>query len=218
MTEKDKRPLPPRETSPAAKREEKRMFSQTKLNTDDAKDVSFLHLCNCVWWSMFTCGDAFRDFNFKHLHSWFLFGYYGLWWIFAEYSWCWAGKIGALSIQPNRSKMWKQRQVAQKFPWKVSINSGNRFISEMRTIQPKILEIPGDKLNGKKTSGKKISAIWYTSLGCPHFGNFWKCCFIRYWKLSKIQTGSFGWMESWWFLHSVTLVWPVLLGGGVHPW
>ena len=30
----------------------------------------------------------------------------------------------------------------------------------MRTIQPKILEIPGAKLNGKKTSGKKFSKIW----------------------------------------------------------
>ena len=69
----DKRPLPPRETSPAAKSEEKRMFSQAKLKTDDAKDVSFLHLCNCVSWNMFTSGDAFRDFNLKHLHSCFFF-------------------------------------------------------------------------------------------------------------------------------------------------
>ena len=30
----------------------------------------------------------------------------------------------------------------------------------MRTIQPKILEIPGAKLNGKKISGKKFSKIW----------------------------------------------------------
>ena len=163
------------------------MFSQTKLNTDDAKDVSFLHLCNCVWWSMFTCGDAFRDFNFKHLHSWFLFGYYGLWWIFAEYSWCWAGKIGALSIQPNRSKMWKQRQVAQKFPWKVSINSGNRFVSEMRTIQPKILEIPGDKLNGKKTSRKKISAIW---VYLARLSSFWKFLKVLFHSLLEVVENS----------------------------
>ena len=31
---------------------------------------------------------------------------------------------------------------------------------EMRTIQPQNLEIPGAKLNGKTTSGKKISKIW----------------------------------------------------------
>ena len=30
----------------------------------------------------------------------------------------------------------------------------------MRTIQPKILEIPGAKLNRKKTSGEKFSKIW----------------------------------------------------------
>ena len=30
----------------------------------------------------------------------------------------------------------------------------------MRTIQPKILEIPGAKLNGKKTYGTKFSKIW----------------------------------------------------------
>ena len=44
--------------------------------------------------------------------------------------------------------------MVQKFP-------GKKYrISEMRTIQPKILEIPGAKLNGKKTSGKKFSKIW----------------------------------------------------------
>ena len=41
----------------------------------------------------------------------------------------------------------------QKFPWIVSRNSGNCWISEMRTIQPKILEIPGAKRKGKKTAG-----------------------------------------------------------------
>ena len=41
----------------------------------------------------------------------------------------------------------------QKFPWIVSRNSENCWISEMRTIQPKILEIPGAKLKGKKTAG-----------------------------------------------------------------
>ena len=44
---------------------------------------------------------------------------------------------------------------------------GNCWISEMRTIQPKIL-----------------------------FGNFWKYCSIRFWTLPKIQTGRFDWMES----------------------
>ena len=43
---------------------------------------------------------------------------------------------------------------------KVSGNSWNCWISEMRTIQPKILEILGAKLNGKETSGKTFSKIW----------------------------------------------------------
>ena len=62
----------------------------------------------------------------------------------------------ALSIQPKLSKIWKQRQMVQKFPENVSRNSGNCWISEMRTIQPKILEILGAKLKEKKTSGKKF--------------------------------------------------------------
>ena len=44
----------------------------------------------------------------------------------------------------------------------------------MQTIQPEILEIPGAKLNGKKTSGKKFG---YSSRGCPFFWKFWKMLF-----------------------------------------
>ena len=62
---------------------------------------------------------------------------------------------GALSIQPKLSKIWKQRQMVQKL-------FRNCWISEMWTIQSKILEIPGAKLNGKKKLG-------YTSRGCPLF-------------------------------------------------
>ena len=50
--------------------------------------------------------------------------------------------------------------MGQKFPGKVSRHSQNSWTSEMRTIQPKLLEIPGAKLNGKKTSGKKFPKIW----------------------------------------------------------
>ena len=70
------------------------------------------------------------------------------------------GKLGSLSIQRKLSKIWKQRQMVQKFPGKVSRNSRNCWISEMRAIQPKILEIRGAKLNKKESSGKKISKIW----------------------------------------------------------
>ena len=66
-------------------------------------------------------------------------------------------------------------------------------ISEMTTIQPKILEIPGTKWNGKKTSGKNF----FENLGVTREvdllnGNFGKCCSIRYWKLSTIQSRHFG--------------------------
>ena len=84
--------------------------------------------------------------------------------------------------------------MVQKFPGKVSRNSGNCWISEM--VEPLNRKNPGAKLNGKKTSGKK-----YTSNSIPRevflfFGNFGKCCSIRYWKLLKIKTRRFGWMES----------------------
>ena len=63
----------------------------------------------------------------------------------------------------------------------------------------KILEIPLTNLNGKKTSDKKdFRKLGYTSRNCPMFWNFGKCCSIRYipyWKLFKIQTGRFDWME-----------------------
>ena len=42
----------------------------------------------------------------------------------------------------------------------------------MQIIQPKVLEIRGAKLNGKKTSGKNCRKFGYTSQGCPLFGNF----------------------------------------------
>ena len=42
----------------------------------------------------------------------------------------------------------------------------------MQIIQPKVLEIPGAKLNGKKTSGENCRKFGYTSQGCPLFGNF----------------------------------------------
>ena len=79
--------------------------------------------------------------------------------------------------------------MVQKFPGKVSGNSGNCWISEMRTIQPKILEIPGAKLKEGKLLGKSYRKFGCNSRGCPLFENFGKCCSIRHWKLPKIQTG-----------------------------
>ena len=53
--------------------------------------------------------------------------------------------------------------MVQKFPGKVSRDSESCWISEMRTIQPNMLEIPGAKLNEKKTSEKKFPK----NLGIP---------------------------------------------------
>ena len=60
--------------------------------------------------------------------------------------------------------------MVQKIPGKVSRSSESCQISEMPTIQPKILETPGAKLNGKKISGEKISKIWVYLARL--FGNF----------------------------------------------
>jgi len=61
--------------------------------------------------------------------------------------------------------------------------------SEMRTIQPKILEVPGANLKERKLLGKSYRKFGCSSRGCPLFENFGKCCSIHYWKLPKIQTG-----------------------------
>ena len=72
----------------------------------------------------------------------------------------------------------------------------------MRTIQPKILEIPGAKLKGKKAAGilgtRGFSrgaagifdvSVGHTSRGPPLFQNFGT---TRCQKLPKIHTGLFG--------------------------
>ena len=76
----------------------------------------------------------------------------------------------------------------------------------------------------RKLAGKFFRNFGHTSQGCPVFGNFKKCCCIRAWKLPKIRTGRFGWMETtrrnenenpspvprrFWIGHSWTLPWAV---------
>ena len=66
-------------------------------------------------------------------------------------------------------------------------------ISEMRTIQPKILEIPVANMKGKRTAREKL----FENLGIPRevvhcFGNCGKRCSICYWKLPETQRGRFG--------------------------
>ena len=51
--------------------------------------------------------------------------------------------------------------MVQKLPGKVSKNSGNWWISEKRTIQPKIQENSGSKVEWKETFRDKFfSKIW----------------------------------------------------------
>ena len=83
--------------------------------------------------------------------------------------------------------------MVRKFPEKVSRNSGNCLISEIRTVQTKILEISGAKLNGKKKNFRKIifqnlgtlarlsfflkileSAVRFATVSCRKFkADFW---------------------------------------------
>ena len=98
---------------------------------------------------------------------------------------------GAPSIQPKLSKIWKQRQWCRNFRksfqkfWKL-------LISEMRTIQPKILEILGAKLNGKETSGKRhFRKFGYTSRGFRLVWKFWKMLFHSLLEVTKNSNRTF---------------------------
>ena len=44
--------------------------------------------------------------------------------------------------------------------------------------------------------GAYFRNFYGTSGDCPLFKKFGKCCAIHHWKLPKIQTGLFGWMEN----------------------
>ena len=93
---------------------------------------------------------------------------------------------GTLAIQPKLSKIWKQRQMVQIFPTKVSRNSESCWISKMR-----ILEIPGAKLNGEKTSLKSF----FENLGIPHdvglFFGIWKMLFHSLVEVAKNSNQTF---------------------------
>ena len=93
---------------------------------------------------------------------------------------------------------WKQRQMTQKFPGKVSRNSERCWISEMRTMHSTENSRNSQKRSSmkRKLPEKFFLKFGHTSQGCPLFGNFGKCCSIRFWKLPKIQTRRFGWRES----------------------
>ena len=77
--------------------------------------------------------------------------------------------------------------MVRKFPGIISRKSENRWISEMRTIQPKVLKIPGAKLNGKKTFCKTFSKIWvyHSRLSC-----FWKFFKVLFHSLLDVADNS----------------------------
>ena len=75
------------------------------------------------------------------------------------------------------SKIWKQWQMVQTFPKQVSRNYRNCWICEMRITQPKILDFPGAKLNGKKTFRKKFPKLWVHLARLASLWKFWKMLF-----------------------------------------
>ena len=98
----------------------------------------------------------------------------------------------ALSIQPETFENLETATNEQKFPGKVSRNSAEScLISAMRTIQPKVLEIPGAKLSRKKTFGKKFRKFGYASRGCPLFWKSWKILFHSLLEFAEISNQMF---------------------------
>ena len=80
---------------------------------------------------------------------------------------------------------------------KVFRNSGNCWITEMRTIQQKIPQIPGAKLNGKKTPGKKFSKIWENLARLSSFMEILENAFpFTTGSCRKFKADVLGWMES----------------------
>ena len=68
---------------------------------------------------------------------------------------------------------------------KVSGNSWNCWISEMRTIQPKILEFWEQSWMERKLPGKHFRKFGYTSRGFALFWKFWKMLFHSLLEVAK---------------------------------
>ena len=83
---------------------------------------------------------------------------------------------GLFPFEQKFRKISKWGQMVRKFPGKVSVKSGNYWISEKRTIQPMI----GVESNGTEILGKKFPKI-SLHLAC-------NCNFIRHRKFLEIQT------------------------------
>ena len=99
---------------------------------------------------------------------------------------------GALSIQPKLSKIWKQRQ------WYRNFRKSFRKFLKLLNFRNANHSTENSGNSGSKVEWKgNFRENIFENLGIPRevllfFGNFGKCCSIRYWKLPKIQTGRFG--------------------------
>lgn len=79
-----------------------------------------------------------------------------------------ARRTGVVSIQPKLRNRRRRYVNFRKIP--------NLLISEMRTVQPKVLEIPGKKSNDTQFPGKKFSNIWvYLARLFSEIWKFTKC-------------------------------------------
>ena len=82
--------------------------------------------------------------------------------------------VQSLSIQPKLSKIWKSGKWYRKMSGNVPRNSGNYWISEMWTIQPKILDFPAAKSNRNENSPEEIFANLGITCELALFWKIWK--------------------------------------------
>ena len=88
-------------------------------------------------------------------------------------------------------------QMVQKFPGQVSRNPGNGWISEMRTTQPKFLEISASKVEWKKNFLESFSKIWVYHARLSSFMEiFENAALFATGSSRKFNNRSFGWMEN----------------------
>ena len=86
-------------------------------------------------------------------------------------------------------------QMVQKFPGQVSRNPGNGWISEMRTTQPKFLEIFTCKVAGKENFLEIFRKFGYTTRGCPLLWKFLKM--LLYSQLEVPENSTTGVLVEW---------------------
>ena len=98
---------------------------------------------------------------------------------------------GALSIQPKLSKIWKKRQ------WYRNFRKSFRKFLKLLNFRNANHSTENSGNSGSKVEWKgNFRENIFENLGIPRevllfFGNFGKCCSIRYWKLPKISNRTF---------------------------